>query len=93
MAWQLTQSLGLVAYQRYCVDEGFEEQRMLGYFGIGIERLRKPINAGILFRSAQAFGAGFLFTVKGSYFKKRRIRIPHNLFTIYHFLNITPSTK
>ena len=55
----------------YCVDEGFEEQRMRGYFGIGIERLSKPINAGNLFRSAQAFGAGFLFTVQGSYSKKK----------------------
>ncbi len=40
---------------------------MRGYFGIGVERLSKPMNAGNLFRSAQAFGAGFLFTVDGSY--------------------------
>lgn len=40
---------------------------MRGYFGIGVERLSKPVNAGNLFRSAQAFGAGFLFTVAGSY--------------------------
>lgn len=40
---------------------------MRGYFGIGVERLSKPMNAGNLFRSAQAFGAGFLFTVAGSY--------------------------
>ena len=40
---------------------------MRGYFGIGVERLSKPMNAGNLFRSAHALGAGFLFTVAGSY--------------------------
>ena len=40
---------------------------MRGYFGIGVERLSKPMNAGNLFRSAQAFGAGFLFTIAGTY--------------------------
>ena len=44
---------------------------MRGYFGIGVERLSNPMNAGILFRSAQAFGAGFLFTVQGSYSKSK----------------------
>ncbi|HZD26671.1 MAG TPA: RNA methyltransferase [Alphaproteobacteria bacterium] len=38
-----------------------------GYFGIGVERLSKPLNAGNLFRSAHAFGASFLFTVAGQY--------------------------
>jgi len=42
-------------------------ERMRGYFGIGVERLSKPVNAGNLFRSAHAFGANFLFTVAGSY--------------------------
>lgn len=40
---------------------------MKGYFGIGVEGLSKPLNAGNLFRSAQAFGASFLFTVGASY--------------------------
>ena len=40
---------------------------MRGYFGIGVERLSKPMNAGNLFRSAHAFGAGFLFTVAADY--------------------------
>ena len=44
---------------------------MRGYFGIGVERLSKPMNAGNLFRSAQAFGAGFLFTVAGSYSQRK----------------------
>jgi tRNA G18 (ribose-2'-O)-methylase SpoU len=44
---------------------------MRGYFGIGVENLSKPGNAGNLFRSAQAFGAGFIFTVGGSYTKGR----------------------
>ena len=36
---------------------------MRGYFGIGIEGLSKPMNAGSLFRTANAFGASFVFTV------------------------------
>ncbi len=36
---------------------------MRGYFGIGVEGLSKPMNAGNLFRSAHAFGASFVFTV------------------------------
>ncbi len=36
---------------------------MRGYFGIGVEGLSKPMNAGNLFRSAHAFGASFIFTV------------------------------
>ena len=42
-----------------------------GYFGIGVENLSKPINAGNLFRSAHAFGAGFLFTVAGTFHRAR----------------------
>lgn len=40
---------------------------MRGYFGIGVERLSKPMNAGTLFRSAHAFGASFVFTIAASY--------------------------
>ena len=40
---------------------------MRGYFGVGVEGLSKPFNAGNLFRSAQAFGAGFLFSIAGPY--------------------------
>lgn len=40
---------------------------MRGYFGIGVERLSKPMNAGNLFRTAHAFGAGFLFAVAAEY--------------------------
>ena len=40
---------------------------MKGYFGIGVEGLSKPLNAGNLFRSAQAFGASFLFTIGADY--------------------------
>ncbi len=36
---------------------------MRGYFGIGVERLSKPLNLGNLMRSAHAFGASFFFTV------------------------------
>ncbi len=40
---------------------------MRGYFGIGVEGLSKPMNAGNLFRSAHAFGASFVFTVAAEY--------------------------
>jgi tRNA G18 (ribose-2'-O)-methylase SpoU len=34
-----------------------------GYFGIGAERISKPLNLGNLVRSAHAFGASFVFTI------------------------------
>ena len=40
---------------------------MRGFFGIGVEGLSKPLNAGNLFRSAHAFGASFIFTVGATY--------------------------
>ncbi len=44
---------------------------MRGYFGIGVERLSKPMNAGNLFRSAHAFGASFVFTINAPYAPRR----------------------
>ena len=44
---------------------------MRGYFGIGVEGLNKAMNAGSLFRTAHAFGAGFLFTVGASYDRRK----------------------
>lgn len=38
-----------------------------GYFGIGIEGVSKPMNVGNLFRTANAFGASFVFTVGAEY--------------------------
>lgn len=40
---------------------------MRGYFGIGVEGLSKPMNAGNLFRSAHGFGASFIFTIDALY--------------------------
>lgn len=40
---------------------------MRGYFGIGVEGINKPFNVGNLFRSANAFGASFVFTVAATY--------------------------
>ena len=40
---------------------------MRGYFGIGVERVSKPMNVGNLFRSAHAFGASFIFTIDTAY--------------------------
>jgi tRNA G18 (ribose-2'-O)-methylase SpoU len=38
-----------------------------GYFGIGIQHTKNAINVGTLWRSAQAFGAGFIFTIGRRY--------------------------
>jgi len=40
---------------------------MRGYFGLGVERISKPMNVGNLFRSAHAFGASFVFTIDAAY--------------------------
>jgi tRNA G18 (ribose-2'-O)-methylase SpoU len=54
---------------------GAEDARtMRGYFGIGVEGLSKPMNAGNLFRSAHAFGASFIFTIAAEY---RYARVRH----------------
>lgn len=36
---------------------------MRGFFGIGVERISKPMNVGNLFRTAHAFGADFIFAI------------------------------
>ncbi len=41
-----------------------------GYFGIGVERISKPMNLGNLFRSAHAFGASFLFTIDADFSRR-----------------------
>ena len=71
-------------------DDG---RKMRGYFGIGVERLNKPMNVGNLFRSAQAFGAGFLFTVQGSYSKSKAYSDTSQSTHQLPFLNTTPSSK
>lgn len=43
---------------------------MRGYFGVGVEGISKPMNAGSIFRSAHAFGASFVFTVAAVYDQK-----------------------
>jgi tRNA G18 (ribose-2'-O)-methylase SpoU len=40
---------------------------MKGYFGIGVEGVSKPMNVGTLFRTAHAFGAAFVFTLRAQY--------------------------
>jgi len=44
-------------------ETGARQHRMRGYFGVGVEGISKPLNAGNLFRSAHAFGASFVFTI------------------------------
>ncbi len=40
---------------------------MKGYFGIGVEGVSKAMNVGTLFRTAHAFGAAFVFTLRAQY--------------------------
>ena len=40
---------------------------MRGYFGVGVEGISKVMNVGSIFRTAHAFGAGFVFTVAAAY--------------------------
>ncbi len=44
-------------------ERASETKRVRGYFGIGAERISKPLNLGNLIRSAHAFGASFVFTI------------------------------
>jgi len=47
-----------------------QKEIMRGYFGIGVDRISKPMNVGNLFRSAHSFGASFLFLVEPAYERK-----------------------
>src|SRR3546814_6086454 len=46
------------------------EGRLRGYFGVGVEGIYKPMNAGAIMRTAHAFGASFVFTVGAAYSKR-----------------------
>tara|TARA_B100000886_G_scaffold336557_1_gene295568 strand:+ start:2676 stop:3221 length:546 start_codon:yes stop_codon:yes gene_type:complete len=64
---------------------------MRGYFGIGVEGLSKPMNAGNLYRSAHAFGASFVFTVAANYqenIRKSDTSNTKNQIPFYEFDNI-----
>lgn len=39
---------------------------MRGYFGVGVEGISKPMNLGAIMRTANAFGASFVFTVNAA---------------------------
>ncbi len=47
---------------------------MRGYFGVGVEGISKAMNVGSIFRTAHAFGAGFVFTVQASYARSEGAR-------------------
>lgn len=69
---------------------------MRGYFGIGAEGISKPMNAGSLFRTAHAFGADFIFTVKAVYHRREGGKSdtsdsPGHL-PLYHFPDIASMT-
>jgi tRNA G18 (ribose-2'-O)-methylase SpoU len=43
---------------------------MKGYFGVGVDGVSKAMNVGTLFRTAHAFGAAFVFTLRAQYNRK-----------------------
>jgi tRNA G18 (ribose-2'-O)-methylase SpoU len=47
---------------------------MKGYFGIGVEGISKATNVGTLLRTAHAFGASFVFTVRAQYDRREGVR-------------------
>ncbi len=47
---------------------------MRGYFGIGAERISKPMNLGAVMRTAHAFGASFAFTI-GAHHRARDVAL------------------
>ena len=59
-----------------------------GYFGIGIYQTKTAVNVGTLWRSAQNFGADFIFTIGKRYIKestdttKATRHVP-----LYHYTN------
>jgi len=56
----------LAAYKRPII-QNLRMTTVRGYFGIGVERISKPMNLGNLMRSAHAFGASFVFTIDAHY--------------------------
>ena len=57
---------------------------MRGYFGIGAEGISKPRNLGALMRTAHAFGASFVFSVKA----EARVREVYSSDTSKSFENL-----
>ena len=46
------------------------ENRMRGYYGVGVEGISKPMNVGAIMRTAHAFEASFVFTIGAVYSKR-----------------------
>jgi tRNA G18 (ribose-2'-O)-methylase SpoU len=66
---------------------------MKGYFGIGVEGISKAMNVGALFRTAHAFGAAFVFTVRAQYNRREgghsdTSDTPRSV-PIYHFADLS----
>lgn len=65
---------------------------MKGYFGIGVEGVSKATNVGTLFRTAHAFDAAFVFTVRAQYDSRKGGQVdtsdtPRSVPT-YHFAGL-----
>lgn len=46
------------------------ENRIRGYFAVGVEGISKPMNVGAIMRTAHAFEASFVFTIGAVYSKR-----------------------
>ena len=59
---------------------------MRGYFGIGIENVKDKLNIGTLWRSANIFGAKFIFTIGRRYGKQASdtMNTPNHI-PLYHY--------
>ncbi len=65
---------------------------MKGYFGVGVDGVSKAMNVGTLFRTAHAFGAAFVFTLRAQYNRREgglsdTSDAPASVPT-YHFANL-----
>lgn len=62
---------------------------MKGYFGIGIDHPKHEVNVGTLWRTAQIFGAAFVFTVGRRYKAQASdtIATPHHV-PLFHFTTV-----
>ncbi|WP_425410607.1 RNA methyltransferase [Hyphococcus sp.] len=56
---------------------------MRGYFGIGSERISKPMNLGAVLRTAHAFNASFAFTI-AAHHNARKINLSDTANSVAH---------
>lgn len=78
--------------QRLQFISATNRRAMKGYFGIGVEGVSKAVNVGTLFRTAHAFDASFVFTLRARYDERKGAQsdtsdTPRSVPT-YHFADL-----